>query len=425
MDADSAANGYSSFYEMTPISPTGRIAAKMLNSQAKKLIAETIGDRLVLVIEPQTNYKNSIRGYLANMKLTRVRFASNTSEAHRELITNDIGLLIAEWSVGPINGLQFCRDLRVEERYQKVPFLLLTIENQRQDVILASEVGIDGYLLKPFSFEDFSNAIYTICQVISRPNLTNRLLFEADTFYKNQDLEAAYQTYAKAEAENPNSARAVCGMAKVAATRKSYKTAIDLYKKAIQTNPDYIEAHRELLEVYLVAGPATELCATAEYLNKVSPGNPRYTLVLANCYLELKDIEKSERYFKMALRLSPHLADAYKGLGNLSVLQDDYDSAMKNFGKALQLDRKDVSILNSLGLVYVRLERYKEGIEKYRAALKFIPDDPRILFNLAYAFEKNGEIDKAISQYELAIANDPEFEKARRRLEMLTQLKSS
>lgn len=122
-------------------------------------IRDILRDNWVLVVEPAINYRSSIKSFLSNLKVRKVKFVRSVEEAHRELLTTKIGLFIVEWALQDINGIQFCRQMKQERAATDIPFLLITVENMRSDVILASEVGTDGYLLKPFSFEDFADAL--------------------------------------------------------------------------------------------------------------------------------------------------------------------------------------------------------------------------------------------------------------------------
>jgi tetratricopeptide (TPR) repeat protein len=288
--------------------------------------------------------------------------------------------------------------------------LLLSVENLKKDVILASEVGIDGYLLKPFSFEEFSDSLMSVLRVKRAPSAINKTIDEAQELVRLNEIDRAEVLFEQARQANPQSARALCNDASRAAI---------LLKQAHHANPDYVDAIRGLVELYLVRGPTQELIEMAEKAHKISPENPKYTLILAKAFLEEEDLPKSELFFKKTIRLSPKLAQAYKGLGRLYLIQDDYDSAMKNFEKALDFDEKDVSILNSLGLAYVKLGKYAEGIEKYMAAVKMRPNDFRIIFNLGYAKEKLGDLEAARFYYHQVLTHNPEFDKAKRRLNNL------
>jgi tetratricopeptide (TPR) repeat protein len=390
-----------------------------MKEQGPKNLQQFLDGRYVLVIEPSKNYKNSIKGFLANLKVDRIKAVSNAQEAYRELLTTKVGLFIVEWDLPNENGLAFCREIRKQPVYKQAPFLLTSVENLRQDVVLASEVYIDGYLLKPFSYEDFLTAIKKIISTKDKPSPINQLIDQGYQLLEQGKPTQAEECFTNALALNSNSARALCGMGIIAKNKGDKEEARVLFKNAISTNSSYIPSYQQLLDLLLADNINEEAYELAKTVNNLSPGNPKYTMIIAKAALDLNRLEESEYYFKQTIRLSPKLAEAYKGLGSIDLIHEDYESAMKNFKKSLDIDRGDVSVLNSLGLTYVRMGRFKDGIEKYRAALKLTPHEPKILFNLGYAKEKIGDIEDAIFYYQRALDYAPDFEKATRRLEAL------
>ena len=390
----------------------------MAQKTAKKL-GQFIGKKSVLVVEPSKNYKSSIKGFLTNMRIDKIKLVSSSVEAHRELLTTPVGFFIVAWDLAGENGLKLCRELRKQSLYTETPILLLSAENMRQDVVLASEVGIDGYLLKPFSYEDFAAAVEHIVTSREFPSPVNQMLNEAFAKLACKETEKAGELFTNALRECPTSARAQCGLAATAYLRGDKNDAIALYKQAIDSNPSYIDAYRDLIDILMAQERSADLYDLAKTVNTLSPGNPRYTLIAAKAALDMAHLEESEQYFRQTIRLSPKLAEAFKGLGNIDIAREDYASAMKNFKKALDLDGSDFGVLNSLGLAYVKIGKFKEGIEKYRAALKMSPHEPKILFNLGFAKEKMGDIEDALFYYKRAVEYDPNFAKAARRLEVL------
>ncbi|MBC7658472.1 MAG: tetratricopeptide repeat protein [Chitinophagaceae bacterium] len=380
---------------------------------------EILGEKTVLIIEPTLNYRNSIKGFLSNLKISNFKFVSSVKEAKVALLTVDAGLLICEWSLKQTNGIQFCREIRENSRFQTVPFLLLSVENLKRDVVLASEVGVDGYLLKPFSYEEFREAVLNVLKVQNVPTTINKSILDAQGLFETDELDLAEELYNKIIALSPLSARAWHGLALITDKRGDQTKAIELLKRAIDMNPDYVDALRELIEMLAIRGPVRELVEYTSKAHEISSQNPKYTLILAKAHLEEEDYASSEIFFKKTIRLSPKLAQAYKGLGRLYMIQEDYDSAMKNFEKSLDLDEGDVSTLNSLGMTYVKLGKYQEGIDKYQAALKIRPNDHRILFNLGYAKEKVNDPESARYFYQQVLSMKPDFDKALRRLKAL------
>jgi len=413
--------GYEYFFLQVPLARVRR-AASFGDFMKKNLSPkEILGSKFVLVIEPTLNYRNSIKGFFSNLKVSNYKFVSTVKEAKVVLLTLDVGLFISEWSLKQTNGIQFCREIRENIRYEAVPFLLLSVENLKKDVILASEVGIDGYLLKPFSYEEFKEAVLNCLKVQNIPTEINRRLHEAGALMDGNDLELAEELYNKIIAESPISARAWHGLALIADRKGDQSKAIELLKRAIDINEEYVDALRDLIEILAIRGPIRDLVLYSTKAHEISPENPKYTLILAKAHLEEEDYTSSEYFFKKTIRLSPKLAQAFKGLGRLYMIQEDYDSAMKNFEKSLDLDEQDVSTLNSLGMTYIKLGKYQEGIDKYQAALKIRPNDHRILFNLGYAKEKINDPESARYFYQQVLSIKPEFDKALRRLKVLAK----
>lgn len=393
-----------------------------MTTQLKKKFPEFLGDKAILVIEPSTNYRTSIKQFLTNLKVKHMKFVSTVAEARREMLTLKVAFFICEWGLDETNGLQFCRALRKEPGHKETPFLLLSTENLRKDIILASEVRIDSYLLKPFSYEDFCGQISLILKNHVNPSKLATILDEADAALARDDLMLAETLFDQALILRDSSARALTGLARIHRLKDSPEAAMSLLRQATAANPEYIESYRLMLEVCEEKEDVPGIVHAASALHQLSPENPRYTLILARTYLEASRFQDSEIYFKKTIALSPRMAEAYKGLGHVYVAQEEYEKAMKNFKKALDLDENDISTLNSLGMTYIRLGQYKEGIDKYMVALKLDPHDPRVLFNIGHAHEKRSDPEKAKWYYAQALIHKAGFVKAIRGLERIEKL---
>lgn len=372
-----------------------------------------------MVVEPSPNYKNSIKQFLLNLKVNRVKFVSSVADARREMLTTRVGLFIVEWSLDSINGIQFCRELRKDPLYKDTPFLLMSVENLKKDVILASEVRIDAYMIKPFSYEDFCKQLEIIIKNQRGFSEINVILDQADQLLSEGALDSAEKLYDQVLSIRENSARASCGKARIKWHRQDHEGAMQLLRVAANHNPDYIDAYRIMLDISEQRGNRAGIVQAASILTSMSPENPKYTLILAKAYLEMNHLEGSEKFFRKTIMLSPKLAEAYKGLGNLYLAQNEYEKAKKNFKKALDLDSEDISTLNSLGTTFVRLGQFEEGVNRYLVALKLDPSNPAVLFNIGHAYEKNHDFERAKWYYAQALVHKPGFDKASRGLERI------
>lgn len=389
-------------------------------SLSKELL-EFLDETFILVVEPNMNYRSTLKGFLVKLGVKDFRLVGSVAEAKREMLTKKIGLFIVEWQLPEKNGLEFCRELRKDKRSKTTPFLLISTENLRDDVILASEGGVSAYLLKPFSFQDFCDQIRLIVESEKNPSQLQSLLERADEYCDQKEFWVAEALYKEALLLKPKSARATCGLGRIELANDNVAKAVALFQQALVHNPEYVDAYKYLLKVAEDQDDGLAILQMAMILHKISPENPKYPLLIASAHMETGNLEESEAYFKRSVRLSPTLAAGYRGLGTVYLKLKDYVRAQKNLEKALDLERADVPTLNSLGLAYVRQKRIDEGIKKYRLALTLDPKDPRVLFNLGLAYELKLCLNDAREWLLRAIAADPKFEKAKRNLDRITK----
>jgi tetratricopeptide (TPR) repeat protein len=370
-----------------------------------------------MVVEPTSNYRNSIKQFFVNLKVTNAKYVSSVADARREMLTTRVGLFIVEWSLDSINGIQFCRELRKDPLHKETPFLLMSVENLKKDVILASEVRIDAYMIKPFSYEDFCSQLQLIVKASTASSEITTMLENGEQLFSEGAYEEAEKVFDEVLAVKTNSARACCGKARVKWSRHDHEGAMHLLRMAANFNPDYIDAYRIMLEISEQRGNRAGIVQAASILTSMSPENPKYTLILAKAYADMSHLDGSEKFFKKTIMLSPKMAEAYKGLGNLYLAKNEYEKAKKNFSKALDLDADDISTLNSLGTTFIRMGQFSEGVNRYLVALKLEPNNPSVLFNIGHAYEKIQDFEKAKWYYAQALIQKPGFDKAVRGLE--------
>jgi tetratricopeptide (TPR) repeat protein len=390
-------------------------------SKTYKDVQEFLGEKVLLVIDPSQNYRSSVRNFLTNMKVKNFRMVSTVAEAKREMLAVKIGFFICEWQLQEKNGLAFCRELRRDKQYKTTPFMLLSTENFRKDVILASEGGVNGYLIKPFSYEDFSAQLLQLINQSTQPNPVNVLLERAEGHLDQGEHWIAETLIMEALNLKATSARAHCLNGRIQVEQNQVSNAKMSLAKAIELNPDYMEAYRLLLQLAESENDPKAVIEMATKLHILSPENPKYPLLLAKGYIDQDNLLKSEHFFKMAVQLSPTLVEGYRGLGNVYLKQKEYEKASKALEKALDLEKGDVPTLNSLGMSYVRQGLVDEGIRRYKLALAIDTNDARVHFNLGLAYEEKGDITQAKESFRKALANDPSMDKAKRQIDRLTK----
>ncbi len=379
-------------------------------------IFDFLGERYILVIEPRMNFRVTIQGFLTRLKCSKVKLVGSVEEARQEIRSKKIGFIIAEWLLPEKNGLEFCRELRKDPRHKTTPYLLMTTENLKGDIVLASEGGISACLLKPFSFQDFCDQLRVILAGEKNPSHIQSLLERAESYIEKKEYWVADALFCEVLTLKPSSARAICGVGRIELANQNLDKAIVCFKQAVANNPEYIDGYRQLLKISTEKNDHEGIIQGATILHRLSPENPKYPLLIAASQMELGRYSAAEEFFKITVNLSPSLASGYRGLGNLYLRTKEFVKASINLEKALDIETSDVSTLNSLGTAYVRQNLIDKGIERYRLALNINAQDPRVLFNLGLALEAKGRLAEAFEAFHKALTSDPDFQKAHRKL---------
>jgi two-component system, chemotaxis family, chemotaxis protein CheY len=71
-------------------------------------------------------------------------------------------LIISDWHMPGMTGLEFIKRIRANPELFKVPFLMMTSEVQKENVLKAASSGVDQYMVKPFENEDLKRKILAL-----------------------------------------------------------------------------------------------------------------------------------------------------------------------------------------------------------------------------------------------------------------------
>ncbi len=85
--------------------------------------------------------------------------AFDGEEAMRVVRAENPGLILLDIMLPKLNGFQICRLLKSDERYRRIPIVMLTARAQERDRLLGKGTGADDYLTKPFEFTELLRVI--------------------------------------------------------------------------------------------------------------------------------------------------------------------------------------------------------------------------------------------------------------------------
>ncbi len=110
-------------------------------------------DMSILIVDDYNTMLRIIKNLLRQLGFNNVEEATDGSAALEKLRSNGFGLVISDWNMEPMTGLQLLREVRADEDLQQTPFIMITAESKTENVIAAKEAGVNNYIVKPFNAE--------------------------------------------------------------------------------------------------------------------------------------------------------------------------------------------------------------------------------------------------------------------------------
>lgn len=114
---------------------------------------------ILLVEDDQIDQMNVKRAFERNKIMNPLYIAENGLEALEMLrdgrVPGERRLILLDLNMPKMNGIEFLRSLRADEKLAHLPVVVLTTSNDEQDKVQAYNLNVAGYLLKPVTFTNF------------------------------------------------------------------------------------------------------------------------------------------------------------------------------------------------------------------------------------------------------------------------------
>ncbi|MDR2433334.1 MAG: response regulator [Treponema sp.] len=119
--------------------------------------------KTVLVVDDSRIMRNIVKNTFALMKIPcQFVEAANGQDALLQLQNQKIDLVLLDWNMPQLSGLDFLKHVRSQVEYAKLPIIMVTSEAARYNVIEALKAGATDYIVKPVSEKSFRDKIQRI-----------------------------------------------------------------------------------------------------------------------------------------------------------------------------------------------------------------------------------------------------------------------
>ena len=116
----------------------------------------------VLIVDDFATMRRILKNILKQLGFKNLVEADDGTTAWEALEGQQIDLIISDWNMPKMTGLELLKKVRASDTHKRTPFLMVTAEAQKQNVIEAVQAGVSNYVVKPFTAEAISDKLEKI-----------------------------------------------------------------------------------------------------------------------------------------------------------------------------------------------------------------------------------------------------------------------
>src|SRR5690606_14077349 len=105
----------------------------------------------ILIVDDFSTMRRIVKNLLNDLGFTNTAEADDGTTAMVELKKASFDLVITDWNMPGMPGIDLRRAIRAVHALAKVPVLMVTAESKREQIIEAPQAGVNGYVIKPFT----------------------------------------------------------------------------------------------------------------------------------------------------------------------------------------------------------------------------------------------------------------------------------
>ncbi len=107
----------------------------------------------VLVVDDMSTMRRIVKNVLRQIGFSDIMEAENGQDALTKLKAGGFGLVVSDWNMPVMQGIELLRAVRADAELKTLPFLMVTAEAQKENLIEAVQAGVSNYVVKPFTAE--------------------------------------------------------------------------------------------------------------------------------------------------------------------------------------------------------------------------------------------------------------------------------
>jgi len=126
-------------------------------------------DLKILVVDDFPTMRRIVKTLLKQNGFNNFTEAEDGEQAYKTLKEHgDFEMIVSDWNMPNMTGLEFLKIVRADAKFKHVPFLMVTAEAEKENIIEAVKAGVSNYIVKPFTGQALKDKLEKIDQMLKK-----------------------------------------------------------------------------------------------------------------------------------------------------------------------------------------------------------------------------------------------------------------
>jgi two-component system chemotaxis response regulator CheY len=120
----------------------------------------------ILIVDDFSTMRRIIKNLLRDLGFNNTLEADDGNTGLPMLQSGNFDFLVTDWNMPGMTGIELLRAVRADERLKDLPVLMVTAEAKKEQIVMAAQEGVNGYIVKPFTAQTLKEKIEKIFERI-------------------------------------------------------------------------------------------------------------------------------------------------------------------------------------------------------------------------------------------------------------------
>ncbi len=121
-----------------------------------------LADLKILIVDNSPTMRRILVNTVVKAGYPDCKEAEDGKDALAKLMAGSFNLLMTDWNMPNMNGLELTEAVRGDSKLKEIPILMVTTRNMKEDIVTAIKTGVNGYIVKPFDVKTLNAKIEEI-----------------------------------------------------------------------------------------------------------------------------------------------------------------------------------------------------------------------------------------------------------------------